>query len=234
MSSGPARLLPERRFLTGDTTAGDRHISRPAHEPEVLVPQRHARSAGSAPPLARCGRSTHRPALHEHAGSPESETGCARAPPIRLLPTCVALRRSPGTPLASAGGFVLPEAGVQAAGAAPIAPPLPRLRPFPASPQRSLLRSLAALPAAVPVVRSADPAFPTSGRTACGGAWRSAALTARSHYRERRSVYAARRSRLSVRWDSGLRGWEERQPRYSLQENIPQLFYSGIKIAPKR
>src|SRR5208282_6183508 len=56
---------------------------------------------------------------------------------------------------------------------------------------RSPLVSIADLPAATPVVRSAAPASPTSVQTASAAAWRSAASDARSRFRARAVAHVA-------------------------------------------
>ena len=63
---------------------------------------------------------------------------------------------------------------------------------------RSPLVSLADLPAAAPVARSAAPASPTSVQTACAAVWPSAASDARSRFRARAAARAAPGPALST------------------------------------
>src|SRR5271169_4867316 len=60
------------------------------------------------------------------------------------------------------------------------------------------LVSLADLPAAVPVARSAAPASPTSVQTASAAAWRAAASDARSRFRATAVAHVAPAPRLST------------------------------------
>src|SRR5450759_2655358 len=64
--------------------------------------------------------------------------------------------------------------------------------------ERSPLVSIADLPAAVPVARSAAPASPTSVQTASAAAWRSAASDARSRFRATAVAHVAPAPRLSM------------------------------------
>src|SRR5215469_7740681 len=128
--------------------------------------------------------------------------------PIRLLLTCVVLRRSPDKPPASVDACVLPAADAQAGDAALIGLPVPHWRSLPASSQPSRHRSAATLPVATPTARSADPVSPKIVRTAYAAAWRSTASTARSRYRGTRSVHAVKRSRLSMLRDLAFRDQE--------------------------
>src|ERR1035437_6928548 len=64
--------------------------------------------------------------------------------------------------------------------------------------ERSPLVSIAGLPAAVPVARSAAPASPTSVQTASAAAWRAAASDARSRFRATAVAHVAPAPRLST------------------------------------
>ena len=101
------------------------------------------------PPLDRPAR---RRGLHDAIAAPtgqlytnmpdhlESETGCARAPPIHLLPTCVAVHRSPGSRLLRQVGSYLPGRCAGSGRRTDRATASTLAIAFPASPQRSLRR----------------------------------------------------------------------------------------------
>src|SRR5215467_901826 len=208
-SHEPAPLLPARKSPTAGTREDDLHTSRPARAPEGPVRRFRARSAGSAFSPPRSCRTIHTPASPAPAGSHKSAPAHAPGFPRALLPTCVALLRSPDKRFPSAHTSALLSADVLATAgdsAVLLAATFPlflvALRPFPPG-------SSPVLPDAAPAARFAFAAFPISAPATSAAASRSAASAARSHCRARRvvrlskpAVAAVQRSVLLVRRDS--------------------------------